>query len=110
MLSELRITAPTLDPAQIAQHLQLKGELDSAGWRFPAAARVQPKSIGQHVDYWCTLLAKKKAGRRVLTHAGYTITLRVFVSAGTTAQFPPPSIDALNRHGIGLEIACTARE
>lgn len=87
----------------ITKHLQLKGEVASDGWRFPPGTSVGTKSIERQLDHWCTVLAKKKEGRRALVKAGYTLTIRLFVSGGSIVV-SSEKIDTLTRHGLGLEV------
>lgn len=108
MLSELHIESQNLDASMIEKHLQLKGEVGSDGWRFPIGASAGTKSVERQLGHWCTVLARKKEGRRLLARNGYTFTIRVIASNETRVALPLDVIDALVRQGLGLEIVYRA--
>ncbi len=88
----------------IAKHLQLKGEVDSDNWHLPIGTSFRAKTVIQQLDHWCTMLARKREGRRLLARMGYTFTIRLLVSTKARVVLPPDSIESLVRQGLGLEI------
>ena len=106
METTLIVQAELLDPTLIAKHLQLKGSVQDAAWRFKMADRLRKESLSSHIHYWRSLLSKHNQGARALQQIGYSFSISIKLTDENFSLLSLSSdeIKVFSRYHLGLTI------